>query len=297
MSRLRFAMVCASNNNRSMEAHALLQKEGFDVRSFGVAGHVKLPGSSAKTPNVYDFGTPYKQMFEDLRKKDVDLYTRNGLLRMLERNMNIKAAPEKWQECKDPFDVVVTFEERVMSQLVDGERSLPNQEQMERVLMTTNRRKYKKRHTRALSEVVDLQPLGAGQFNQPLEAGHGSQGKEIMMWKDGKERIHFLSNLTKFATLLQPFEVLFKLLWSDLELAAMGSEESNPPWVRSSQASPPGLLVKRVVKRMEVRFGKFCASWLALVEVGLEHVEAYEGRIAMGRKQEGSMKLKEQLGC
>ncbi len=69
------------------------------MRSFGVGGHVKLPGSSPTDVNVYAFGTPYKQMFEDLRKKDADLYTRNGLLRMLERNMNVKTAPERWQNC------------------------------------------------------------------------------------------------------------------------------------------------------------------------------------------------------
>lgn len=31
MSDLRFAMICASNVNRSVAAHALLEEHGFDV--------------------------------------------------------------------------------------------------------------------------------------------------------------------------------------------------------------------------------------------------------------------------
>ncbi|GFZ16742.1 Ssu72-like family protein [Actinidia rufa] len=72
--KLRYGMVCSSNQNRSMEAHSLLKREGFDVCSYGTGAHVKLPGPSLREPNVYDFGTPYKQMFDDLRRKDPELY-------------------------------------------------------------------------------------------------------------------------------------------------------------------------------------------------------------------------------
>ena len=72
--KLRYAMVCSSNQNRSMEAHSLLKRQGFDVSSYGTGAHVKLPGPSIREPNVYEFGTPYKQMFEELRRKDPELY-------------------------------------------------------------------------------------------------------------------------------------------------------------------------------------------------------------------------------
>lgn len=74
LMKLRHAMVCASNQNRSMEAHALLQKQGLDVSSYGTGTNVKLPGPSAREPNVYQFGTPYRQMLEDLKNKDPELY-------------------------------------------------------------------------------------------------------------------------------------------------------------------------------------------------------------------------------
>ena len=156
------------------------------VSSFGVGGHVKLPGPSATEPNVYTFGTPYAVILGDLQRKDAELYTRNRLLQaraqpaaqcqapscpehssphlaccphtraeasrswlccpllgaahalhrawhlaallngrhtraqMLHRNAAVKAAPQRWQDCTEPFDVAVTFEERILEQLLDG---------------------------------------------------------------------------------------------------------------------------------------------------------------------------------
>lgn len=127
--KLRYAMVCASNSNRSMEAHAQFLKQGMDVSSYGTSTRVKLPGPSIAEPNVYEFGTPYRVMFDDLRRRDPNLYKRNGILQMLKRNLNVKKAPQRWQDnaADGAFDVVLTFEERVFDSVVED---LQNREQM-----------------------------------------------------------------------------------------------------------------------------------------------------------------------
>lgn len=74
ISDLRIAVICSSNMNRSMEAHAFLAKKGFIVKSYGTGDKVKLPGSAADKPNIYEFGTSYEEIYQDLLNKDKSLY-------------------------------------------------------------------------------------------------------------------------------------------------------------------------------------------------------------------------------
>jgi len=119
MGDLRIAVVCSSNMNRSMEAHARLKKKGFNVRSFGTGDKIKLPGPSANQPNVYDFGTTYEEIHADLARKDKTMYKQNGILHMLDRNRMIKERPERLQDTDEKFDVIITAEERVYDQVLD----------------------------------------------------------------------------------------------------------------------------------------------------------------------------------
>uniref|UniRef100_A0A8I5N333 RNA polymerase II subunit A C-terminal domain phosphatase SSU72 n=1 Tax=Papio anubis TaxID=9555 RepID=A0A8I5N333_PAPAN len=118
-SSLKVAVVCVSNINRSMEAHSILRRKGLSVWSFGTESTVRLPGPRPGRPVVYDFAATYKEMYNDLVRKDRECYTHNGILHILGRNERIKPGPERFQECTDFFDVIFTCEESVYDTVVE----------------------------------------------------------------------------------------------------------------------------------------------------------------------------------
>lgn len=73
----------------------------LQVKSFGVNGHVKLPGAGPNTPNVYDFGTTYSAIHDDLQRKDEALYSRKGLLQVT--GTSSRTAAHVHQSTKGPY--------------------------------------------------------------------------------------------------------------------------------------------------------------------------------------------------
>jgi len=86
-----------------MEAHSFLNKKGYDIESYGTGNMIKIPGESERKPNTYPFGTTYDHIYADLKSKDETLYTKNGMLHIMERNRRIKVSSNKMLLSNDIF--------------------------------------------------------------------------------------------------------------------------------------------------------------------------------------------------
>lgn len=120
-SKLSYALVCSSNMNRSMEAHAAFLNAGFTkVVSLGTGRMVRLPAATAEGQVSFSFGTPYTEILKELEgqaeadAKLQEFYRRTKLLDILRRNARIKMAPERLQNIEElTYDVIVCFDIRV----------------------------------------------------------------------------------------------------------------------------------------------------------------------------------------
>lgn len=73
--------------------------------------------------SVFEFGTAYETIREELISSGYEEWFREkGLLKLLERNINIKDGPERFQDCEDvdKLDVVFCFETRVFDILIEN---------------------------------------------------------------------------------------------------------------------------------------------------------------------------------
>lgn len=119
-----FAMVCVNNVNRSPAAHESLRAAGLRVCSFGAGRSVTFPGATPTASRVFKFRTPYETMHRMLRGEDAELFTHNGVLRILERDMGVKRGPERWQSLSNKdllaIDVVVCLDYAMFITVLEG---------------------------------------------------------------------------------------------------------------------------------------------------------------------------------
>lgn len=121
--RPMFAMVCANNVNRSAAAHES-QRRGAARLLLRRREAGDVPGKTSSDARTFKFLTPYADMHSILEKEDAALFSGNGVLQILERDMPIKKAPERWQSLSNKqlldIDVVVCLDYVMFLTVLEG---------------------------------------------------------------------------------------------------------------------------------------------------------------------------------
>jgi len=169
---LKFAVVCSSNMNRSMEAHKQFEENNLEVTSFGVGNMVRLPAPNGK-PLSFPFDTHYSDMkTKMLEQSDLQWFRDRGLLEMLDRNIRIKDHPERFQDYKDvaQFNVVFCFEERVFDILMKDLKSREAQEYKEMHVLNLDVKDDTKEATKGAQIALELCQLCVKKSDELEEA-------------------------------------------------------------------------------------------------------------------------------
>ena len=98
-----------------MEAHRVFADKGLDVLSFGVGNKVRLPAPSGAQLN-FDFEQSYSAIREEVLKTgNISYYREKGIFEMLNRNIDIKDHPERFQDFENVGQFNVIFCIRLFS--------------------------------------------------------------------------------------------------------------------------------------------------------------------------------------
>lgn len=176
---MKIAVVCSMNQNRSMALHSLMTEAGLTVRSFGTSDVIRLPGESQSAVNAYPYGITYAEILEDLIRKNATFYSKCGIIKMLQRNMEIKEAPEYFfsvfkangvSSYDDTMEITgedipsrlgsQTFSEEDTTVLKDtmlGEEGTPVDEHAESGGIGENIKRFKKEDGKSISPLIDTE--------------------------------------------------------------------------------------------------------------------------------------------
>jgi RNA polymerase II subunit A C-terminal domain phosphatase SSU72 len=109
-----------------MEAHLQLLQRGYNVSSYGTGTFMRLPLDRSGGQKTFEMdNATYQQALDWMKQQDEKLrnfFIGDGIMKMMERNVKIKAGPQRWQNLETlhgRFDVVICLDDRVYEAVLE----------------------------------------------------------------------------------------------------------------------------------------------------------------------------------